>query len=50
MHFFKLVLSLLIFSTISISSYSQKKDYDLSKDTVLFTVGYSHLDTEWRWE
>lgn len=24
--------------------------YDLSKDPVLYTVGYSHLDTEWRWD
>jgi alpha-mannosidase len=23
---------------------------DLSKDTTLYTVGYSHLDTEWRWD
>jgi len=23
---------------------------DVSKDTTLYTVGYSHLDTEWRWE
>jgi alpha-mannosidase len=23
---------------------------DLSKDTVLYTIGYSHLDTEWRWD
>jgi len=24
--------------------------YDLSKDPVFYTVGYSHLDTEWRWD
>jgi alpha-mannosidase len=23
---------------------------DLSKDKVLYTVGYAHLDTEWRWD
>ncbi len=23
---------------------------DLSRDTVLYTIGYSHLDTEWRWD
>lgn len=23
---------------------------DLSKDPVLYTVGYAHLDTEWRWD
>ncbi len=24
--------------------------YDISKDPVLYTVGYAHLDTEWRWD
>lgn len=24
--------------------------FDLSKDPVLYTVGYAHLDTEWRWD
>ena len=24
--------------------------YDLSKDRVLYTVGYAHLDTEWNWD
>ncbi len=24
--------------------------YNLSKDPVLYTVGYAHLDTEWRWD
>ncbi|MEI7661093.1 MAG: glycoside hydrolase family 38 C-terminal domain-containing protein [Bacteroidota bacterium] len=24
--------------------------YDLSKQPVLYTVGYAHLDTEWRWD
>ena len=23
--------------------------YDLSKDSVLYTIGYAHLDTQWRW-
>jgi len=23
---------------------------DLSKDKVLYTIGYAHLDTEWRWD
>ncbi|MBA7540439.1 hypothetical protein ES705_32736 [subsurface metagenome] len=44
----KLIVCCLILSTATISLYSQKKDYDLSKDTVLFVVGYSHLDTQWR--
>ncbi len=24
--------------------------YDLSKEPVLYTVGYAHLDTQWRWD
>lgn len=23
---------------------------DLSRDTTLYTMGYSHLDTQWRWD
>jgi len=28
--------------------FSQQND--LSKDKILYTVGYAHLDTEWRWD
>jgi alpha-mannosidase len=24
--------------------------YDISRDPVLYTVGYAHLDTQWRWD
>lgn len=27
----------------------QELKYDLSKDKVLYMVGYAHLDTQWRW-
>jgi alpha-mannosidase len=30
--------------------YTEKSNWDLSKDKVLYTVGYSHLDTQWRWD
>ncbi|MEN6384613.1 MAG: glycoside hydrolase family 38 C-terminal domain-containing protein, partial [Phycisphaerales bacterium] len=30
--------------------YTEKSKWDLSKDKVLYTVGYSHLDTQWRWD
>lgn len=30
------------------SSFAQK--YDLAKVPVLYTIGYAHLDTEWRWD
>jgi len=29
---------------------SLSPQFDLSKDPVLYTVGYAHLDTEWRWD
>jgi alpha-mannosidase len=28
----------------------KRAKYDLSKDKVLYTVGYAHLDTEWNWD
>jgi len=37
--------------SISLSAQSQSKsNYDLSRTPVLYTVGYAHLDTEWRWD
>lgn len=29
---------------------SRREKYDISKDKVLYTIGYAHLDTEWNWE
>jgi alpha-mannosidase len=43
---FRVGLALLVFASIAI--YPQSND--LSKDKVLYTVGYAHLDTEWRWD
>ncbi|OHB49028.1 MAG: alpha-mannosidase [Planctomycetes bacterium GWF2_41_51] len=28
----------------------KKQNFDLTKDKVLYTVGYAHLDTQWRWD
>jgi alpha-mannosidase len=27
-----------------------RQKYDISKDKVLYTVGYAHLDTQWNWD
>jgi alpha-mannosidase len=27
-----------------------KATYDITKDRLLYTVGYAHLDTEWNWD
>jgi len=32
------------------SSVVSAQSYDLSKDRVLYAVGYAHLDTEWNWD
>ena len=38
--------------TTSLFAQTKKKttSYDISKEKVLYTVGYSHLDTEWNWD
>jgi alpha-mannosidase len=35
---------------LSYTVQAQSPSYDLSKDKVLYTVGYAHLDTEWNWD
>lgn len=38
------------FLFILASGIALSQQPDLSKDKVLYTVGYAHLDTEWRWD
>lgn len=40
----QLLLPFLLFAQV------KPEAYDISKDKVLYTVGYSHLDTEWNWD
>ena len=45
------VLAILAFSSVPV--YGERPDgkrFDLSKDKVLYCVGYAHLDTQWRWD
>jgi alpha-mannosidase len=44
--FLRRSLLALILSAAALSSAQT----DLSKDRVLYTVGYAHLDTQWRWD
>ena len=48
------IVLLLIFSSRIIAQpeakYPVPVKYDLSTDPVLYTVGYAHLDTQWRWD
>ncbi len=41
-------LCLVAFILSSLTVFSQQND--LSKEKVLYTVGYAHLDTQWRWD
>jgi len=35
---------------LSAQAASDDRKFDLSKDKVLYCVGYAHLDTQWRWD
>jgi alpha-mannosidase len=43
-----LIVVAILFCVAVANTYAEK--FDLSKDKVLYTVGYSHLDTQWRWD
>ena len=39
------------FSSLAVAQpLTRVPKYDLTKDRVLYTVGYAHLDTEWNWD
>lgn len=47
------VISVLIswaFSFPLLNKAQAQTQHDLSKEKILFTVGYAHLDTQWRWD
>src|SRR5512136_3024108 len=35
---------------LSAQPLERRQSYDISKDKVLYTIGYAHLDTEWNWD
>jgi alpha-mannosidase len=35
---------------LSAQPLGRRQSYDISKDKVLYTIGYAHLDTEWNWD
>ncbi len=41
---------LMLLTRFPVLAQPEARPYDLSKDPVLYTVGYAHLDTEWRWD
>ncbi|MGB9892835.1 MAG: alpha-mannosidase, partial [Candidatus Saccharicenans sp.] len=47
----RIFIVLAIFSfLLNLSQLRAQTRPDLSKEKVLFTVGYAHLDTQWRWD
>lgn len=50
----KLIFMLLLVSILPQLMKSQSlqkgKPYDITKDRLLYTIGYAHLDTEWNWD
>ena len=48
---FRLLLIGLLCPVLLLAQQIDKREkYDISKDKVLYTIGYAHLDTEWNWE
>lgn len=47
-----LLVSMMLIISILLQAQPAKRmnPYDITKDTVLYTVGYAHLDSEWNWE
>lgn len=46
-----LLLGGLLLPALLFAQQADKREkYDISKDKVLYTVGYAHLDTEWNWD
>lgn len=48
-----LIILTVIFSIplfLNAQPLKNREQYDISKDKVLYTVGYSHLDSEWNWD
>ncbi|HTX88370.1 MAG TPA: glycoside hydrolase family 38 C-terminal domain-containing protein [Bacteroidales bacterium] len=39
-----------LFAAVIANSQTLNGKYDLNTDPVLYTVGYAHLDTQWRWD
>ena len=45
-----LFLSIFLPILIKAQPIEKREKYDISKDKVLYTIGYAHLDTEWNWD
>lgn len=48
--FWLLLAGALLPLSIFAQQIDKREKYDISKDKVLYTIGYAHLDTEWNWD
>jgi alpha-mannosidase len=47
---FTILICLAIIPLLKAQPTLKPNDYDITKDRLLYTVGYAHLDTEWNWD
>jgi len=47
---FLILTGIMISMALTAQPLLKREKYDISKEKVLYTVGYSHLDTEWNWD
>src|SRR5690554_6075820 len=45
-----LILIGVLFPVLVQGQDDSRESYDISKDKLLYVVGYSHLDSEWNWD
>lgn len=45
-----LLISLILPVLSTAQPLAKRQPYDISKEKVLYTIGYAHLDTEWNWD
>jgi alpha-mannosidase len=48
--FYLLLAGALLPLSIFAQPIGRRENYDISRDKVLYVIGYAHLDTEWNWE
>jgi alpha-mannosidase len=44
------IVSCLIIQPLSFGQLTVQQQYDITREKVLYTIGYAHLDTEWNWD
>jgi len=47
---FLILLNSILSLYMTAQSLQKPTNYDITKDRLLYTVGYAHLDTEWNWD